>query len=79
MFMRVGYDILKCNLLKLLKLYSYCRAASGAEMAMFCGIPTRTDIDTQRRQVCVNVFVFSCTYFHWWTGAVTLQVYIVQP
>lgn len=49
MFMRVGSDILKFNLLKLLKLYSYCPAASGAEMAVFCGIPAHTDIDTQGR------------------------------
>lgn len=49
MFMRVGSDILKFNLLKLLKLYSYCPTASGAEMAVFCGIPAHTDIDTQGR------------------------------
>lgn len=47
--MRVGYDILKFNLLKLLKLYSYCLTASGAEIAMFCGIPACTDIDTRGR------------------------------
>lgn len=48
MFMRVGYDILKFNLLKLLTLYS-CPTASRAEMAMFCAVPACTDIDTWGR------------------------------
>lgn len=49
MFMRVGYDILKFNLSKLLTLYSCYPAASGAEVAMFCGVPACTDIDTWGR------------------------------
>lgn len=64
MFMRVGYDILKFNLLKLLTLYSCCPAASGAEMAMFCGVPGYTDIDSRGRYVCINIFIFFCTYVH---------------
>lgn len=48
MFMRVGYNILKFNLLNLLKLYSYCPASSRAKMAMFCDIAAHTDVDTPK-------------------------------
>lgn len=47
--MWVGYYILKFNLFKLLKLYSFCPAASGAEIPVFCIVPAYRDIDTQGR------------------------------